>query len=215
MAADNITLYSDSRFTSPYVMSVYVALVEKDIPFELKTIDLSEEENHRRNYADISITRRVPTLSIDTFNLAESSAITEYLEELYPAPGFTPVYPSDTQDRAIARQVQAWLRSDFLEIREERSTEVIFYADKNPEPLSGAAGKSLNKLLSGLDNLLEDDAQNLFGDWCIADTDVTLMLNRLIMNGDNIPEKFRNYADHQWKRESVCQWVKLSAEKDG
>ena len=52
-----------------------------------------------------------------------------------------------------------------------------------------------------------DGATSLFGQWCIADTDLALMLNRLIMNGDEIPHKLKEFANHQWQRPSVQQWV--------
>jgi hypothetical protein len=41
MSQPVITLWSDADFFSPYVMSVYVALQEKSLPFSLKTVDLT------------------------------------------------------------------------------------------------------------------------------------------------------------------------------
>ncbi|MDN6110760.1 MAG: glutathione S-transferase, partial [Enterobacterales bacterium] len=38
MSQPKITLYSDSHFFSPYVMSVYVALKEKGVRFELEPV---------------------------------------------------------------------------------------------------------------------------------------------------------------------------------
>ena len=126
MKKEDIILYADSRFISPYVMSVFVTLTEKGIPFQIKKIRLLAEENLKPDYAKLSLTQRVPSLSHGDFNLSESSAITEYLEELFPAPNYINVYPKDTRQKAKARQVQAWIGSDFMSIREERSTEVVF-----------------------------------------------------------------------------------------
>ncbi len=40
--ADNaLHLYTDQDLASPYVMSVFVALTEKGLPFELHTVDLT------------------------------------------------------------------------------------------------------------------------------------------------------------------------------
>ena len=47
MSQPAITLWSDADYFSPYVMSVYVALAEKGLPFALKTIDLSRGENRQ------------------------------------------------------------------------------------------------------------------------------------------------------------------------
>lgn len=210
MSTENIVLYADSNFFSPYVMSVFVTLEEKGIPFDLKTIDLDARENSQAQYAALSLTCRVPTISQGNFSLSESSAITEYLEEAYPPPQFMQVYPESLKEKALARQIQAWLRSDFLAIRAERSTEVIFCSRQQPAPLSLTAAQSLDKLLTASDRLLAAGKPNLFGQWSIADTELALMLNRLIMNGDPIPEKFIQYARHQWQRASVQKWVTLS-----
>jgi glutathione S-transferase len=116
-------------------MSVFVGLKEKNIPFELRTIDLENGANLRPEYATESLTGRVPTLVDGNFSLSESSAITEYLEEAYPGMA---LYPSDPKTKARARQVQAWIRSDLLPIRQERSTDVVFYRPSQI-PLSAAA----------------------------------------------------------------------------
>jgi glutathione S-transferase len=139
--------------------------------------------------------------------LSESSAITEYLDEVFGAPAYPSVYPKDVADRARARQVQAWLRSDLMPIRTERTTAVIFFKP-NPEPLSEEGRRAADKLFRIADDLIDEGAQHLFGEWCIADTDLALMLNRLVLNGDAVPEKLRAYAAAQWQRPSVQQWVK-------
>ena len=122
-----LQLYADSRLTSPYVMSVFVALMEKGLPFELRTVDLAQQGQRAPEYVGVSATQRVPTLLHGDFALSESSAITEYLEDVFPE---QPIYPKDARQRATARLVQAWLRSDFMPIRAERDTEVVFYGAK-------------------------------------------------------------------------------------
>ena len=73
-------LYVDSQFASPYAMSVFVALTEKGIDFQMSTVDLQALENQAEAYTALSQTQRVPTLVDGDFALSESSAITEYLE---------------------------------------------------------------------------------------------------------------------------------------
>ena len=46
MSSRELTLYVDSRFVSPYAMSAFVVLHEKELPFELKTLDLGKREHH-------------------------------------------------------------------------------------------------------------------------------------------------------------------------
>nr|WP_281349897.1 glutathione transferase [Pseudomonas karstica] len=196
-------MYVDAQFTSPYAMSVFVALREKNLEFEVLTLDLEACEHNAEGFAHLSLTQRVPTLVDGDFALSESSAISEYLEELYPQ---APVYPTDPRQRARARQVQAWLRSDLLAIRQERSTLVVFYGVKSA-PLSDEAQAAARKLIGVAQALLADNREHLFDQWSIVDVDLALMLNRLILNGDSVPAALVIYAQRQWQRPSVQEWV--------
>jgi glutathione S-transferase len=75
MASQKMLLYVDAQFASPYAMSVFVALHEKNLPFDTVTVDLAANENHEAEFAGRSLTRPVPTLLHDDFSLSESSAI--------------------------------------------------------------------------------------------------------------------------------------------
>ena len=201
-----LQLYTNARLTSPYVMSVFVALTEKNLPFELHTVDLDQQAQHDTEYAALSTTQRVPTLLHGDFSLSESSAITEYLEDTFP---HSPIYPKDARQRAIARLVQAWLRSDFLPIRNERDTEVVFYGAKRA-PLSDAAKHARDKLIHGVGRLMPTGQSNLFGAYSIADTDLAMILMRLIAHGDELPSHLREYALAQWQRPSMQAWLNHS-----
>lgn len=205
MSQRPLRLYVDSLFTSPYAMSVYVALREKGLRFDLIPLDLDAGQNQAADYVRRSLTHRVPTLEDDDFALSESSAITEYLDQAYPE---TRVYPTDLRQRARARQVQAWLRSDLLAIRQERSTLVVFYGQHMP-PLSPLAQAATGKLISAAQVLLAGNPEYLFGQWSIADVDLAVMLNRLVFNGDAVPPELVAYAQRQWQRPSVREWVNL------
>ena len=197
-------LYIDSNYASPYAMSVFVALHEKKLPFKIVSLDLSSGAANAPAYAKMSLTHRVPTLVDGNFSLSESSAITEYLHEVYPGQA---LYPAEVKNRARARQVQAWLRSDFTPIRTERTTVVLFYGP-SATPLSAEARSAAQKLFAGATELLSHGGPHLCGkDWCIADVDLAVMLNRLVLNGDSVPESLAAYASHQWQRPSVQLWV--------
>ncbi|VVD63364.1 glutathione transferase [Pandoraea nosoerga] len=200
------TLYVDSQFSSPYALSVFVTLREKGLPFELRTVDLGQGAHHETSFADMSLTRRVPTLVHGDFTLSESSAISEYLETVSPA---APVYPAGARERARARQVQAWLRSDLGALREERSTEVIFYRASD-RPLSDAGYAAASKLIAIAQSLLPDGRLSLFDQWCIADVDLALMLNRLVYNDDVVPPALAAYARHQFARPAVQEWLAMT-----
>lgn len=203
-----LTLYVDSLFLSPYAMSVYVALTEKQLPFEVRPIDLAAGEQRMQPYQCRALTSRVPALTHADFNLTESSVIAEYLDEVFPAPAHAALYPPGTRERARARQLQAWLRSDLGALRQERPTETVFYGDAG-QPLSDAAHAAAAKLIQVASYLVGVNQTTLFEQWCIADTDLAVMLKRL--DHDDLPEPLRAYADAQWQRASVQQWLEHNA----
>lgn len=205
MSDTPVTLYVDHTYASPYAMSAHVALQEAGLPFRVETVDLDAGANHTPPYATTSLTRRVPTLVQGDFRLSESSAIAEYLQDTVEG---ARLYPRDARARALARQVQAWLRSDLTPIREERSTVVVFYR-RSDAPLSDTARATANKLFDAAGTLLAHGGEHLFGDWCIADTDLALMLNRLVLNDDPVPAPLAAYARRQWERPSVLRWRAL------
>lgn len=201
-----LQLYVDARFISPFAMFAFVALHEKSLPFELITVDLAQQAQHAPDYIARSLTNRVPTLSHGDFHLSESSAITEYLDATFPG---TDLYPRDIPSRARALQVQSWLRTDLMPLRQERSTDHVFYRTASTMPLSPEASQAKDKLLRIAATLLPAGHDYLFGDWSIADIELALMLNRLVLGGDPVPEHLASYATHQWQRPSVQQWLTL------
>lgn len=115
----------------PLCVIRWVALQEKGLSFHIKTIDLDSGEHLQPTWQGYGQTRRVPLLQIDDFELSESSAIAEYLEDRFAPPTREHVYPLDLENRARARQIQARLRSDLMPIREERPTDVVFAGRKS------------------------------------------------------------------------------------
>jgi glutathione S-transferase len=198
-------LFIDSNHLSPYAMSAFVALREKGISFEKVLINLQAAEHLAATYAGVSTTQRVPAINDNGFYLSESSAICEYLEEKFPS---VAIYPKNVEQRAKAREIQAWLRSDLMAIRQERSTEVVFL-DRSPAPLSKDGQHAAQKLYLAVEQLLPVNQQSLFSEWSIVDTDLALMLNRLVRAGDEVPERLAQYARLQWQRPSVQEWVNM------
>lgn len=91
MSQTPLTLFVDRQFTSPYAMSVYVSLREKGIPFVIERLDLGAQQHQLAAYRQQSLTARVPTLVHEGFTFSESSAISEYLEEVFAPPAYAAV----------------------------------------------------------------------------------------------------------------------------
>ena len=100
----------------------------------------------------------------------------------------------------------AWIRSDLMPIREERPTTSVFI-ERVHKPLSEQAQAARRRLLSACERLIAPGKATLFGSWCLADTDLALMLQRLNLNGDELPGPLKAFAEANWSRPSVSKWL--------
>jgi glutathione S-transferase len=203
-SAEGFTLYTEPYWISPYVFSAFVALKEKGVHFETSHVRLETGEQQAPGFAGPSLTARVPALRHGDFWLSESSAIVEYLEDVLP--DRPRLLPLDVRERARARQVMAWLRSDLGALREERPTTTLFYAPATT-PLTAAAQAAADKLLRVAATLVAPGRATLFREWSIADADLAFMLHRLLSNGHAVPPAIRAFAEAQWARPSVHAFV--------
>ncbi len=201
-----ILLYAEALWDSPYVFSAFVALREKGLPFEARVLDLKRGDQREPDYRDRSLTARVPCIDDRGFFLSESLAIIEYLDEQFPAPAYARLLPAGVRERARARQVLAWLRSDLQALREERPTTTMFF-ERASAPLGASARAAADKLVRVADQLIPASGGALFGEFSMADADLAFMLHRLILNADAVPDRVRRYATAIWGRPSVPAFV--------
>jgi glutathione S-transferase len=206
----SLVLYGSEMWNSPYVLSCFVTLREKKLPFDVRVIPLHKGAQHEPAYAELSLTSRVPALVDGAFTLSESSAIVEYLEDKYPAPAHPRALPAHPAQRARARQIMAWVRSDVGALRDERSSEYVFFDRAGlppPPPLSEAGRRAADKVVRVASALVPDGGGALFGAWSVADTDLAMMLWRLSRTGHPLPPKLRAFADAEWERPAVREFV--------
>jgi glutathione S-transferase len=204
--SDELVLYGNEGWTSPYVFSAFVALREKGLPFTVQLVSLEKQEHQRPDYRDRSITGRVPALRHGDFWLAESSAIDEYLEETFPPPRHPRLYPADPRARARVRMVQALVRSDFMPVRAERSTSQLFLGEK-PRPLSKEARAAAERLCRIAAALVPSAEAHVAGPFTMADADLSLALMRLVNAGDPVPPHLAAWARRIWERPSIRTWL--------
>jgi glutathione S-transferase len=208
-----LVLHGNDTWNSPYVLSAFVALTEKKLPFEVQTVALHAGAQRSPAYVETSFTARVPALVDGDFSLSESSAIVEYLEDKWPAPAHPPLLPQELRQRARARQIMAWVRSDLGAIREERSSEYVFYPHQALPPfapLSKSAQRALAKLVGFAERVVPEGGGPLFGAWSIADTDLAMMLQRLVKTNEPLPARLRLFAEREWQRPSVQAFVNVA-----
>ncbi len=202
-----LKLYAEHLWDSPWVFSAFVALTEKGLDFSTELLDLGRGDQKTSAYAGATLTARVPAIDHDGFVLSESAAIVEYLEEAFPPPAFPRLLPEGLRERARARQLMHWLRSDLGALREERPTTTMFYR-RAEAPLGAAARAAADKLFAASARLVPSGGGPLFGSWCIADAELAFMLHRLILNRDSVPEPVAAWARREWERPSVQAFVK-------
>jgi stringent starvation protein A len=92
-----ITLYDAAR--CPYCARTRIVLAEKGIEYEPVDVDLDDRPAWIYEKNPLG---RVPVIEEDTFVLAESAVINEYLNERYPEPELWPVDPGE---RALGRML--------------------------------------------------------------------------------------------------------------
>ena len=129
-----ITLYDADR--CPYCARVRIVLAEKGLEYETVVIDLDDRPAWIYEKNPLG---RVPVLEEDTFVLAESAVINEYLEDRYPEPA---LWPPDPAERALGRMLV--FRFDEL--------SRPYYALRRGEE---GAGERFDAALAELDGLLE------------------------------------------------------------
>lgn len=87
---------------SPNSRRVWVALLEKTLPFELVSLNLDGDQL-QPEFLAINPFHHVPALMDDDFRVVESLAILDYLEAKYPTPA---LLPTDAKALATVRMVE-------------------------------------------------------------------------------------------------------------
>jgi glutathione S-transferase len=129
-----ITLYDADR--CPYCARVRIVLAEKGLEYETMVIDLDDRPAWIYEKNPLG---RVPVLEEDTFVLAESAVINEYLEDRYPEPA---LWPADPAERALGRM---------LVFRFDELSRPYYALRRGGE----GAGERFDAALAELDGLLE------------------------------------------------------------
>ncbi len=88
--------------TSPNSRRVWITLLEKELPFELVSLNLNGDQ-FQPEFLELNPFHHVPVLVDDGKSVVESLAILDYLEAKYPTPA---LMPTDAKAIAIVRMVE-------------------------------------------------------------------------------------------------------------
>ncbi len=203
---NDLVLYADTGFVSPWVFHALVALEEKRLPYRLETVPLPIPAAQRAAFQARGILGTVPMLVHGELWVTESLAISEYLAERFPVPDHPRLFPADLGERARARQVMSMIRTSLFALRTDRPTSSVFGRPVSA-PLGAQAAADAGELVRVATALITPGATSLFATWCIADVDLGLALMRLVANGDPVPAHVHAYATAQFQRRSVRAYL--------
>ena len=180
---------------SPFCRKIRLVLAEKKIDVE-QVVEFPWER--RLDYLRQNPSGKVPMLKTDGLVLAESSAIFEYLEEVYPS---VPLLPKDAEGRAEARRLASWFDDKFhhevtVNLLYERVNKKLMKAGHPDSKRIKTGAKNIKYHLDYMGWLLEQ-RRWLAGDrMTIADFSAAAQLSCLDYIGD--VDWGRNEAVHDW-----------------
>lgn len=201
--AGALALYVDGYFVNQFDACCFVALEEKQLPFTMGRALLRDGGGVPQPLRSRTGIPRVPALQHGDFWLSESSAIAEYLEQVFPPPAYARLLPDEPRARARARQVMAWIRIDLRALRAERPWWMTIYP-ASPPPLSPTAERDAQELFDLVAHL---DAGGDLAGWNLAHLDLALSLFRLRPTDPALPASSRRLLDANLARPSMRKYL--------
>jgi glutathione S-transferase len=138
--------------TSPNSRRVWIALLEKEIPFELVLLNHLNGEQFQSEFLALNPFHHVPVLVDDDFSIVETLAILDYLEAKYPTPNLLPI---DAKAIATVRMVEMVTVNELMPAILPLSYQMLGGAEVEPQKLNQAKQK-LATVLTFFETLLGD-----------------------------------------------------------
>ena len=209
-----LILYVGEKNISSWSMRAWVAMTEKGIEFEERTISLRADRD-RSMRRRIGPTGRLPVLHHASEGrkwllIPDSLAIIEYLEESFIPPRWHALWPSDPAERAHARWLAATMHSGFAKLREGMSFNLCFLP-RPPEAPAEALAEAA-EMLGYWERALEsktDTRPFLFGPFGAVDAMFAPAVVRL--SAFHVPvagaPRAAAYMDSVLSHPSVRKWL--------
>lgn len=133
---------------SPLSRRVWIALLEKEIPFESIIINLKDREQFKPDFLALNPFHHVPVIVDNGLRIIESLAILDYLECKYP---HIPLLPQEAASLAKVRMAQ-------MVANNELSSLVIPLIGKTPDsPKFKQTERKISRILDFLGDILQED----------------------------------------------------------
>lgn len=105
MRTRQLTLYVDGYFTNVWDATCFVALTEKQLEFSTARALLRDGQGAPARLREQTAIARIPALQHGDFLLTESLAIAEYLEDAFPPPDHTRLFPAAPHARCLRFEI--------------------------------------------------------------------------------------------------------------
>lgn len=183
---------------SPLSRRVWIALLEKKIPFSPIIINLQNGEQFKPDFLVISPFHHVPVIIDDGLRVLESLAILDYLESKYPN---NSLLPKDAAQLARVRMVQMVANNELS------SLVISLISEPEDSPKLGQAKRKIKRILKFFAELLEND--NYFGGDNISLGDIVagnavILVNKLGFDLSQ-NQKIQMWCDRLMQREAWQQ----------
>lgn len=125
------TLYGYFRSSAAFRVRIALNLKGLDVEHALVNLKPGIDGQHTAEYKRLNPQSRVPFYTEDDFQLGQSPAILEYLEDMYPEPT---LLPKDLREKAYIRQLSALIACDIHPLNNLSVLKYIrseFGADEN------------------------------------------------------------------------------------
>ena len=189
-------------------LAVHWMLLELDVPFEAKLVDIDAGAQKSPEYLRVNPTGRVPTLVFDGVPHGESAALLMLLTERQPEKKFAPAPGSAT--RADWLETMIYLANTLLPAMRD-----WFYAEKDGDPQGADAVKALaRRRIEGawdrLDARLADGRIHLLGSELTAADFLATMLMRWSRNMPRPATTWKNLAPYIQRMRSRPSFIEVN-----
>jgi len=136
----------------PYGMKVRIVLAEKDMDYEMVTVDVHAGQHRQAEFLKLNPFGRVPVLVDEGCVIYDSTVINEYLDDEYPEPSLR---PADSDERARVRLLEDYADTAFTLPAMALQNELVKTPTARDEGRIKAARDVLTKTLEMLNRELE------------------------------------------------------------
>jgi glutathione S-transferase len=191
-------------------MKVRIALAEKELEYELVTVDLEAGQHKQAEFLKLNPFGRVPVLVDDETLVYDSTVINEYLNDEYPSPA---LLPEDSAARARARLLEDYADVAFTLPALAIEKELGRSPEERDAPKLATAQDVLRKGLAMLERELagKDFLADDFGLADIAFAPSVLQLEKLGVRLEPSQTNVRAWIQRLSGRPSVGAILKLVA----